>query len=183
MNEEHARLANWEERLSEKEQNLRSSVDEMQRERSRFEAELGGKSGASGFDPYRACFVVEALGDGDFVFTGEMNLNSHAQLGEMALLRVDDENSEVRVVIGSSRAQCLDQAMIRHLGVEPAQQRIVAVKSTVHFRADFDPIAAQTLVVIAPGVNYCKFDDLDYRRLRAGVRLGPLGREHVPGGN
>jgi microcystin degradation protein MlrC len=143
---------------------------------ARFDAELGAKSGAEGMEPYRACFEVEALGDGNFVFTGEMNLNSHAQLGDMALLRVVDDNSEVRVVVGSTRAQCLDQAMIRHVGIEPAEQRIVAVKSTVHFRADFDPIAAETLVVIAPGVNFCKFDDLHYRNLRAGVRLGPLGK-------
>lgn len=147
---------------------------------ARFDAELGGKSGAKGTDPYHADFEIEALGDGNFVFTGAMNLNSHAQLGEMALLRVVDENSEVRVVVGSSRSQCLDLAMIRHLGVEPGEQKIVAVKSTVHFRADFDPIAAETLVVIAPGVNYCKFDDLDYRNLRPGVRLGPLGKVHLP---
>jgi microcystin degradation protein MlrC len=145
---------------------------------ARFDAELGGKSGAAGIDPYRARFEVEALGDGNFIFTGAMNLNSHAQLGEMALLRVINESSEVRVVVGSSRSQCLDQAMIRHLGVEPSEQKIVAVKSTVHFRADFDPIAAETLVVIAPGVNYCRFDDLHYRNLRAGVRLGPLGPPH-----
>jgi microcystin degradation protein MlrC len=84
----------------------------------------------------------------------------------------------VRVVVGSSRSQCLDLAMIRHLGVEPTEQKIVAVKSTVHFRADFDPIAAETLVVIAPGIHPCRLDDLDYRKLRAGVRLGPLGPTH-----
>ncbi len=146
---------------------------------ARFDALLGGKSGAPGFEPYRARFRVEALGDGRFTFTGAMNLNSQAQLGDMALLRVVDMNSDVRVVVGSTRAQCLDQAMIRHLGIEPAEQKIVAVKSTVHFRADFDPIAAETLVVIAPGVNYCKFDDLVYRNLRGGVRLGPLGKPHA----
>ena len=143
-----------------------------------FDAELGGKSGARGINSFPGRFRVEALGNGNFVFTGEMNLNSHAQLGEMALLRVVDEQSDVCVVVGSSRSQCLDQAMIRHLGVEPAAQKIVAVKSTVHFRADFDPIAAETLVVISPGVNYCKFDDLHYHKLRAGVRLGPLGPVH-----
>jgi microcystin degradation protein MlrC len=143
-----------------------------------FDAALGGKSGAQGIEPYHGRFRVEALGDGNFIFTGAMNLNSQARLGNMALLRVVDELSEVRVVVGSSRSQCLDQAMIRHVGVEPSAQRIVAVKSSVHFRADFDPIAAETLVVIAPGVNYCKFDDLHYRNLRAGVRLGPLGPVH-----
>ncbi|MDH3764155.1 MAG: MlrC C-terminal domain-containing protein, partial [Gammaproteobacteria bacterium] len=127
---------------------------------------------------YRGKFDVEALGDGRFVFTGAMNLNSHAELGKMALLRIVDDDSEVRVVVGSMRAQCLDLAMIRHLGIEPTEQKIVAVKSTVHFRADFDPIAAETLVVIAPGANYCQLTDMEYRNLRSGVRLEPLGTEH-----
>jgi microcystin degradation protein MlrC len=139
---------------------------------------LGGKSGLDGIDPYAARFAVEALGDGRFTYTGAMNLNSKAQLGNMALLRVVDEDSEVRVVVGSSRSQCLDLAMIRHLGIEPTAQRIVAVKSTVHFRADFDPIAAETLVVIAPGIHPCKLDDLEYHNLRSDVRLGPLGPVH-----
>jgi microcystin degradation protein MlrC len=143
-----------------------------------LETALGGKSGLTGIEPYQARFEVEALGDGRFTYTGAMNLNSKAQLGNMALLRVIDENSEVRIVVGSSRSQCLDLAMIRHLGIEPSEQRIVAVKSTVHFRADFDPIAAETLVVIAPGIHPCKLVDLDYRNLRAGVRLEPLGPVH-----
>ncbi len=107
-----------------------------------------------------------------------MQLNSHAQLGPMALLRIVDEHADVRVIVGSSRCQCLDQAILRHVGVEPAEQDIVAVKSTVHFRADFDPIAAETLVAIAPGANYCRLTEIEYRNLRAGVRLEPGGPEH-----
>ena len=143
-----------------------------------IEASLGAKSGLPGIYPFEARFEVEALGDGRFTYTGAMNLNSKAQLGNMALLRVIDDNSEVRIVVGSRRSQCLDQAMIRHLGVEPGEQKIVCVKSTVHFRADFDPIAAETLVVIAPGIHPCRLVDLDYKKLRAGVRLEPLGPEH-----
>jgi microcystin degradation protein MlrC len=143
-----------------------------------LEIGLGAKSGLAGIEPYHARYEVEALGDGRFTFTGQMNLNSQAQLGNMALLRVIDDNSEVRVVVGSSRSQCLDQAMIRHLGIEPGEQKIVAVKSTVHFRADFDPIAAETLVVIAPGIHPCKLADLEYKNLRDGVRLEPMGPVH-----
>ena len=143
-----------------------------------LEIGLGGKSGFPGIEPYQSRFAVEALGDGRFVFTGAMNLNSHAELGRMALLRVVDDNSEVRVVVGSMRAQCLDLAMIRHLGIEPSEQKIVAVKSTVHFRADFDPIAADTLVVISPGANYCRMTELEFKNLRAGIRLEPMGPFH-----
>jgi microcystin degradation protein MlrC len=143
-----------------------------------LEVDLGAKSGFPDVPSYPGKFVIEALGDGRFVFTGAMNLNSHAELGNMALLRVVDDNSEVRIVVGSARSQCLDLAMIRHLGIEPTEQKIVAVKSTVHFRADFDPIAAETLVVIAPGANYCKLTEMKYKNLRAGVRLEPLGPVH-----
>jgi len=143
-----------------------------------LEIALGAKSGLPGIEPFKASFEIETLGDGRFVFTGEMNFNSKAELGNMALLRVIDDNSEVRIVVGSARAQCLDLAMIRHLGIEPSEQKIIAVKSTVHFRADFDPIAAETLVVIAPGIHPCKLVDLEYKNLRAGVRLEPLGPEH-----
>ncbi len=144
-----------------------------------LEVELGTKSGFPGVEPYRGQFVVEALGDGRFVYTGAMNLNSHAELGNMALLRIVDDDFEVRVVVGSARAQCLDLAMIRHLGIEPTEQKIVAVKSTVHFRADFDPIAAETLVVISPGANFCVLDELNFANLRPGVRLGPNGPEQT----
>ncbi len=143
-----------------------------------FDAELGAKSGFAGVDSLPCRLRIEAFGDGDFVFTGEMQLNSHAQLGPMALLRIIDDKADVRVIVGSSRCQCLDQAILRHVGVEPADQAIVAVKSTVHFRADFDPIAAETLVAIAPGANYCRLTEIEYRNLRAGVRLEPGGPVH-----
>ena len=143
-----------------------------------IEASLGAKMGFPGVESYQGRFEVEALGDGRFVFTGAMNLNSHAELGNMALLKVVDDSADVRVIVGSSRSQCLDLAMIRHLGIEPTAQKIVAVKSTVHFRADFDPIAAETLVVLSPGANACQLTRLEFKNLRPGIRLEPLGPEH-----
>ena len=47
--------------------------------------------------------------------------------------------------------QAHDQAPFRHLGVEPKDQKILALKSTVHFKADFQPIAEDVLVAVAPG--------------------------------
>ena len=144
-----------------------------------FEFGLGGKSGQPGQSPYDGRFRVEALGDGRFRCTGEMYRGTDTDLGPMALLRVEDGGADVRVIVGGSRFQCLDQAIFRHLGVEPAEQRILAVKSTVHFRADFAPIAAETLTVEAPGAHPCRLEGLDYRRLRDGVRLGPGGPAFV----
>jgi microcystin degradation protein MlrC len=65
--------------------------------------------------------------------------------------------------------------MFRHLGVEPARQRVLALKSSVHFRADFQPIAREVLVVRAPGPALADPADFPWRKLRPGIRLRPLG--------
>ncbi len=145
-----------------------------------FRAGLGGKSGQPGQAPFDARFQVDALGDGSFTCTGEMYRGAEAELGPMALLRVVAPDSDVRVIVGSERFQCLDQAVFRHLGVDPGDQKILVVKSTVHFRADFEPIAGQVLLVEAPGAHPCRLSGLDYRRLRPGVRLGPGGPVFAP---
>ena len=139
-----------------------------------FAGELGGKTPVSA--PFGGRFVVEALSDGEFPFTGEMYAGCVAETGPTALLRVADERSEVRVVVGSKRCQCLDKAVFTHLGVNLSAQSIIAVKSSVHFRADYEPIAAAVLSVKSPGLNPCCLDEIPYQRLRPGVRIGPRGR-------
>ncbi len=58
---------------------------------------------------------------------------------------------------------------------QPAEQKILVLKSTVHFRADFPPIAEAVLVAVAPGGHIVDPTRYAYKRLRRGVRLYPLG--------
>ncbi len=143
-----------------------------------FMAFLGGKSGHDDHYSFEGRFCVEALSNGEFPFTGAMFNGFTASLGPMAVLRVLDTPADVRIVIGSVRCQCLDQAIFKHIGIDPAEQRIVVVKSSVHFRADFEPIAGRVLVAEAPGAHPCRLDNITYHNLRPGVRLGPGGRPH-----
>jgi microcystin degradation protein MlrC len=132
---------------------------------------LGGRSGPEGVTPFRHRFRVARLGDGNMRTTGPHVGGRDIQLGPMALLQADG----VSVVVSSKRMQAHDQAPFRHVGVEPAQQRILALKSTVHFRADFGPLAQDILVVRAPGGHLADPSRYPYRNLRRGVRLYPLG--------
>jgi microcystin degradation protein MlrC len=134
--------------------------------------ELGGKSAAADQAPYAGRYKVLALGDGRFTATGPMWLGSRMRLGPMALLEVGG----VRVAVASKAMQAADQAMFRHLGVEPAGQSIMALKSSVHFRNDFQDIADSILVTAAPGPVYADPSRLDFRNLRAGLRLVPRGK-------
>lgn len=148
----------------------------------RFTAALGARLGIperrSGA-PYVGAFKVLALGDGRFVCTGPVSRGARMNLGPMALVAVEDAGgADVKVVVSSVRSQPLDQAMLRHVGVEPAAQRILVLKSSVHFRADFEPLAAQTLVVEWPGCNPSDPTRCQYSRLRSNLRLAPDGLRH-----
>lgn len=112
---------------------------------------------------------VEKLGDGRFTATGPMWGGARMQLGPMALLDVDG----VRVILASREMQAGDQSMFRHLGLEPSEQPILVLKSSVHFRADFQPIAEVVLTAAAPGPVIADPATLDYRRIRDGVRRRP----------
>jgi len=135
---------------------------------------LGEISGVPGRVPLAGEFTVEALGDGRFTCTGPMFNGFRMKLGRMAALR-SRAAPGVRVVLASVKCQAADQEMFRHLGIEPRRECIVALKSSVHFRADFQPIAREVLVVRAPGPALADPAEFRWTRLRHGVRLGPLG--------
>ena len=132
---------------------------------------IGGWAGGANNTPYQGTFTVEAVSDGNFLATGPFYRGNRMQLGPMAVLKKDG----VRVVLTSRKQQCADQAMLRHVGIEPQAQKILALKSSVHFRADFQPIAEEILIVAAPGANPVDNRDLPYKRIRKGIRLMPLG--------
>ena len=135
--------------------------------------------GLSGFDvPLAGEFTVERLGDGRFTCTGPMFKGFRMTLGPMALLRSRSAPG-VRVVLASRKCQAADQEMFRHVGVEPRASRIVALKSSVHFRADFEPLAREVLVVKSPGPALADPAEFRWTKLRRGVRLRPLGPVHA----
>ncbi len=142
-------------------------------ESAEIDIALGGRSGPEGVLPFAARFRVMRLGDGKIRTTGAVSGARDVDLGPSALLGVGG----VAVAVTSKRMQALDQAPFRHLGVEPAAQKILALKSTCHFRAEFEPIAEAVIVVLAPGYYRADPTAYPFTRLRPGVRLKPLGPE------
>ncbi len=141
-----------------------------------IEPRLGARSGLAGHRPFTRRVVVERLGDGRFTGTGPMWKGARMDLGPMARLRIaESPGRDVRVLVASRKLQSGDRSILRHLGIEPSEQRVIALKSSVHFRADFEEIAAEVLMVAAPGPNPADPSVLPYKRLREGVRLLPLG--------
>lgn len=105
---------------------------------------------------------VLALSDGKFLGTGPFYRGCKMDLGLMAVL----EQHGFYVVVSSRPQQAADQAMFRHLGFDPAQFKLLVLKSSVHFRADFAATAAHILVIAAPGSNVADLTQLRYTHYR-----------------
>ncbi|WP_257166692.1 M81 family metallopeptidase [Bradyrhizobium sp. SRS-191] len=132
---------------------------------------LGGKSGIPGDAPFEESFIVDKISDGRFVAPGPFYGGRKMEMGPSACLRIGD----VRVVVASHKSQLADQEMYRFVGIEPTEQAILVNKSSVHFRADFEPIAEQLLICAAPGAMPADPSTLPWTRLRPGIRLKPNG--------
>jgi microcystin degradation protein MlrC len=137
---------------------------------------IGAAVGFAGETPVEAAWRVVRLGIGIFTGSGPMYGGAKFRIGPMALLT--DEESGVSVVLACRRIQAVDQEMFRHVGVEPSQVPILALKSTVHFRAHFQPIAEAVFCVQSPGAHVTDPAELPYRNLREGTRLRLQGPVH-----
>lgn len=97
--------------------------------------------------PVHAEVTVRALHDGALHLHGPMTDGLHTRLGPCARVELDG----VQVLLASAKMQMLDADLFRFLGVEPAQMKLLVLKSSVHFRAAFAPLAGPILVAKAPG--------------------------------
>jgi microcystin degradation protein MlrC len=138
---------------------------------SKVRIKLGGHSDILGDNPLDAEFIVERLSDGKFDATGPFFRGFHLNLGPSACLRIDG----IHIVVASVKVQMADQAMFRFVGIEPKKQAILVLKSSVHFRADFNAISNDILICAAPGPMIMDTALIPWKRLREGMRLAPLG--------
>ena len=130
---------------------------------------LGGQSG--GDPPLHATFRVEQLSDGRCRYDGPMMNGKLTDAGPSARLSLGG----VQIVVSTWKDQMLDRNLYRMAGVQPEQMKILVNKSSVHFRADFQPIAEAILVAKAPGPMRADPADFLWTRLAPGMRLRPLG--------
>ncbi|MEI4473797.1 M81 family metallopeptidase [Frigidibacter sp. MR17.24] len=132
---------------------------------------LGGRAGIAGDTPFQTEAVVETLSDGRFHTSGPYYGRLAMDLGPSACLRIGG----VRVGVATRIAQMADLEMFRYLGMEPTTSAIVVVKSAIHFRAHFAPIAGAVLTAVAPGAMMMRATDWQWQSLPGWMRLMPGG--------
>jgi microcystin degradation protein MlrC len=120
---------------------------------------VGGKLGPSSGEPLDVRATVRGLTPN----AHQIGLSGLSALGDAAWI----EAAGVHFILCSQRTQCFHPTAFTALGLDPTELRSIVVKSTNHFRAGFDPIAADTIYVDAPGAIRSDFANIPYERFKA----------------
>lgn len=132
---------------------------------------VGGKMDPRAGAPVARDWRVRAVTDGRFANRGPMGTGGPTRLGRTVVLAADG----VEVVVCERRVQVLEPELFRAVGIEPSARRLLVVKSSVHFRAAFEPLAAAVFAVEGPGLSGSALARLPYRHVRRPI--APLDRE------
>ena len=130
---------------------------------ARIEVVLGGHTDPSLGAPVRATAEVQHLSDGNFRNDGPMNAGVQVALGATAVLRLGDS---IDVVATSTRIHTIDLQVFLSQGIDPLGRNVLVVKSSQHFRAAFEPIAREVMLVDAGGLCSTDASRFTYANLR-----------------
>lgn len=132
---------------------------------------LGGKTDTLHGAPIEAEAYVKGLTDGRFRLTTPMGRGMAVDLGPSARLVIGG----VDIIVASERNQVLDDEVFLLHGIDVRRRKIVALKSSAHFRAGFRDLAAAIITADAPGATTLHLEHFDHRRIRRPI--WPLDQE------
>ncbi len=138
-----------------------------------IEVKLGGKLGKMQGAPIVAQAYVKAVTDGRFTnLPGSMLEGLQFDLGTSCRLIIEG----VDVIVISRPTQTFDHALLLLHGIDVNGRKIVALKSSNHFRAGFQALASAIITVDSPGLSSA--DVASFPRSRLAQHVWPL-REDV----
>lgn len=104
---------------------------------------------------------VLSVSDGRYVMSDAGAQGLAMDMGATAVLGI----GQVRVLVRSRPSMEWDRAMYLSQGLDPAEAKLVFVKSPSHFRESFGPLAARILLADTPGSTRADIRQLPYRRV------------------
>jgi microcystin degradation protein MlrC len=123
--------------------------------------------------PVTGEFIVRAVSNGWVTYKGPKMKGFVAELGPSACVEIDG----VLVVVASGKIGAQDRELFRFVGIDPEEMKIIVVKSSNHFRADFAPLVEDEqqdiLVAKARGAAAVDPGDLPWRKLPDTIRRRP----------
>jgi microcystin degradation protein MlrC len=130
---------------------------------------LGGKTDMPSIGlegrPITVSGRVRTITDGEIVFRGPMYTGLKSHLGPTAVLEVDGARGRAQIVVTSLHHEPFDLVIFRHCGIEPTKKRYLLLKSRIHYRAGFKPIASHIVECHGAGVTNADLSVYRYRRV------------------
>jgi len=132
-------------------------------EGAEIDLRFGGKSGPQAGEPIDARVKVLKVTQEGWQSFGR----SRVTLGPAAVVRID--GTEVDIILNTNRTQTFEPDIFSNLGIDPMGKDLLLVKSTNHFYAGFEPIAAEIIYVTAPSSYPSDPRQTDYRKLNRDI--------------
>jgi microcystin degradation protein MlrC len=113
-------------------------------------------------EPLELTGVVRAITDGEYTITGPQFTGMRCFMGRTAVL----DTGAAQVVVSERNQEPWDRGVYESVGIDPARQRYLLLKSRMYFRPVFLPIAKGMVFCDAPGVSSSDWTEFEYRKLR-----------------
>ncbi len=138
---------------------------------------VGGKADKRHGAPLTLTGEVRWVGEKEYINKGSMQTGMRVSMGRAAVFVVNN----VEIILTEHRFQPFDCEALRCLGIEPRDRLLIGLKSAVHFRADYQPLAAKIFDLDTPGIHTPDLFKYTYRRLRRPIYpLDEIPAKHCP---
>jgi microcystin degradation protein MlrC len=105
---------------------------------------------------------VQLISDGHYTVTGPMSTGSLINMGTTVVL----DTGKVQIIIISRHVEPFDLGCFTSLGIDPLRKRYLMLKSRIHYRATFKPIAKKIIECAGIGVCTSDYNQLQFRHVR-----------------
>ncbi len=115
--------------------------------------------------PITVSGTVKLISDGQYTVTGPMSTGATMHMGKTAVL----DTGKVRIVVVSQHVEPFDLGCFTSLGIDPLNTTYLMLKSRIHYRAAFKPIAKSIIECAGRGVCTSDYDELTFEKVRRSI--------------
>jgi microcystin degradation protein MlrC len=123
---------------------------------------VGGKVDNLHGIPLEITGKVKLISDGKWLGKGPMGAGVSHENGYTVVIDIDG----TLLILTENRVQITDLQLYRSLGIEPKDKQVLAVFSSVHYRAAHGPIAERIIEVDTPGLSSPRLAGYPWQNLK-----------------
>jgi microcystin degradation protein MlrC len=132
---------------------------------ARVDLEVGGRSSPKAGGPVKVTGTVRWAGAKSYVGAGPLRKGVPIDLGAAAVIDADG----IVLILTSVSHTALDLDPFGQFGLNPREFDLILLRSKTHFRAEYEPLASEIIIVDTPDWGPAELTTLPYRNVRPGV--------------